>query len=130
MLDEASTEQKFFPIDREHCVKLPVLISCKRTVVRVPHPKGRGVSELLRYADTKSVKAFLVDFHTETWKLGGMSNAVMLNEVAPGQHEISPIFALSCVSAGQKSLYQDVLSECASKDGLTLLLHKKPFAFC
>ena len=40
ILDEACTEQKFSPIDREHRVKLPVLIACTRTVVRVSHPKG------------------------------------------------------------------------------------------
>ena len=62
------------------------------------------------------------------WKLGGMLNAVMINEVAPGQHEISPIFALSNVSADQNALCQDVLSQCAIKHGLTLLLHEKPFA--
>ena len=37
----------------------------------------------------------------EVWSLGGMSNAVMHNEVAPGQLEISPVFALTSVSAGQ-----------------------------
>ena len=63
------------------------------------------------------MKAVLIDFHTEMWKLG-ISNAVMHNEVAPGQHEISPIFALSNVSADQNALCQDV----ASKHGLTLLL--------
>ena len=58
------------------------------------------------------------------WKLGGMSNPVMHNEVAPGQHETSQIFALSNVFADQHSLWKDVLSQCASKHGLTLLLHK------
>merc|ERR1712136_4424 len=52
----------------------------------------------------------------------------MHNEVAPGQHEISPIFALSNVSADQNALCQDVLSHSAMAHGLTLLLHEKPFA--
>ena len=51
-----------------------------------------------------------------------MSNAVMHNEVAPGQHEISPIFALIGVPTGQKARCNDVLFLCASKHGLTLLL--------
>ena len=54
---------------------------------------------------TPKVKAVLVDLHTEMWRLG-ISNAVMHNEVAPGQHEISPIFALSNVSADQNALCQ------------------------
>ena len=120
-------EQEFFLIDREYYVKRPDLIACGRTVVGAPPPKGQ--EECLNYFGTLApkVKAVLVDFHTEMWKLG-MSNAVMHNEVAPGQHEISPIFALSNVSADQNALCQDVLSQCAIKHGLTLLLHEKPFA--
>ena len=49
------------------------------------------------------MKAVLVVYHIEMWKLGGMSNAVLHNEVAPGQLEISRIFALSCVSCRPKS---------------------------
>merc|ERR1712136_536801 len=92
-----------------------------------PPPKGQ--EECLNYFGTLApkVKRVLGDFHTEMWKLG-MSNAVMHNEVAPGQHEISPIFALTNVSADQNALCQDVLSQCAMKNGLTLLLHEKPFA--
>ena len=40
------------------------------------------------------VRTVFVFFYTETWKFGGMPNAVMHNELAPGQHEILPIFAL------------------------------------
>ena len=40
------------------------------------------------------VRIVFVDFHTEMWRFGGMSNAVMHNEVTSGQHEILPIFAL------------------------------------
>ena len=48
----------------------------------------------------------------------------MHNEVAPGQDEISRIFALSNVSVDQNALCQDVFSQCTSEHGLTLLLHK------
>jgi len=120
-------EQEFFLIDRELYVKRPDLIACGRTVVGAPPPKGQ--EECLNYFGTLApkIKAVLVDFHTQMWKLG-MSNAVMHNEVAPGQHEISPIFALSNVSADQNALCQDVLSHSAMAHGLTLLLHEKPFA--
>ena len=120
-------EQEFFLIDREYYVKRPDLVSCGRTVVGAPPPKGQ--EECLNYFGTLApkVKRVLVDFHTEMWKLG-MSNAVMHNEVAPGQHEISPIFALTNVSADQNALCQDVLSQSAMKNGLKLLLHEKPFA--
>ena len=105
-------------------MKLPVFIACKRTVVRVPHT--RKDEECLNFFGTLApeVRAVIVVFHIEMWKLGGMSNAVLHNEVEPGQLEISPIFALSCVSAGQKALCWDVLTQCASKYDLTLLLHQ------
>ena len=98
-------------IDREHNVKRPVLIACGRTVVRAPPPKGQ--EECPNYLGTLApkVKAVLVDFHTEMWKLR-MSNAVMHNEVAPGQHETSPFGALRNVSADQNAFCQDVLSQC------------------
>ena len=74
-----------------------------------------GQKKCLNYFGTLApkVKAVLVHFHTEMWKLG-MSNAVMHNEVASGQHEISPIFALKNMSADQNALCQDVCSQRAS----------------
>ena len=66
-----------------------------------------GQEECLYYFGTLApqVKAVLMVLHTEMWKLG-MSNAAMHNEVAPKQHEISQIFALSKVSADQHSLWK------------------------
>ena len=50
------------------------------------------------------VRIVYVDFHTETWKFGGMPSAVMHNELAPGQHEILPIFALmACLGKARKA---------------------------
>ena len=100
MASNNNPEQKFFLIDREHYVKRPVPIACGR-------PSLEGQEECLNYFGTLTpkVKAVLVDFHTEMWKLG-ISDAVMHNEVAPGQQEISPIFASSNVSADQNALCQ------------------------
>ena len=96
-------DQSFLLSNREPNVKRPVLIVRGRTVVRAPPLKGQD--ECLNYFGTLApkVKAILVYFHTEMWKLG-MSTAVVHNEVAPKQHEISNIFALSNVSADQHSL--------------------------
>ena len=62
------------------------------------------------------MKVVLVDFHSEMWKLG-LSNAVKHNGVAQ-------IFALSNVSVNLNALCQDVLPQCTSEHGLTLLLRK------
>ena len=75
-------------------MKLPVFVAC------------REVEECLKYFGTLAsrVRTVFVDFHTEMWRFGGMSNAVMHNEVAPGQHEILPIFALmACLGKARKA---------------------------
>jgi glutamine synthetase len=120
-------EQEFFLIDRDLYLKRPDLMACGRTVVGASPAKGQ--EECLNYFGTMcpKVKACLVEFHGEMWKLG-CSNVVMHNEVAPGQHEWSPIFSLTNVGADQNALAMDVLNQCAMKQGLTLLLHEKPFA--
>jgi glutamine synthetase len=102
-------------------------VACGRTVVGAAPPKGQD--ECLNYFGTMApkVKACMVDFCTASWKLG-ISNVVMHNEVAPGQHEWSPIFSLTNVCADQNAVAMDVLNRCAIKHGLTLLLHEKPFA--
>ena len=62
------------------------------------------------------MKVVLVDFHIEMWQVG-LSNAVKHNGVAP-------IFALSNGSVNLNALCQDVLFQCTSAHGLTLLLRK------
>ena len=58
------------------------------------------------------MRTVLVDFHIEMWKLGGMSNPVMHNEVAPGQLEISPKLSVRTFCPN------------APANMFTLLLHK------
>ena len=62
------------------------------------------------------IKAVVVDLHRQMWKLG-MSNSAMHNEVLPGQHEISPIFAHGTVPADQNALCQDVCTTVLSLTG-------------
>jgi len=49
------------------------------------------------------------------------------NEVAPGQHEMSPIFSLSNASADSNVLFMQIAAEEAQKMGLAVLFHEKPF---
>ena len=104
-------------------MKLPVLIACKRTDERVPHT--RKDEECLNFFSTLApeVRAVLIDFHPRC----GTSAACPTPSCTTKWHQDSMILTdicIECVSVGQKSLCQDVLSQCASKHGLTLLLHK------
>jgi len=49
------------------------------------------------------------------------------NEVAPGQHEMSPIFSVANVSADSNVLFMQIAAEEATKLGLAVLFHEKPF---
>ena len=50
------------------------------------------------------------------------------NEVAPAQHEISPIFNLANLAADTNVLAMDVLRDLAFDHGFVILFHEKPFA--
>merc|ERR1719502_2400952 len=54
--------------------------------------------------------------------------AVKHNEVAPGQHEMSPIFAVANQSCDSNVLFMEIMHKEASKLGLAVLFHEKPFA--
>merc|ERR1712232_121058 len=58
----------------------------------------------------------------------GVPMAVRHNEVAPGQHEMSPIFCQSSASADNNVLFMEIMTSEAQKLGLTVLFHEKPFA--
>jgi len=54
--------------------------------------------------------------------------AVKHNEVAPGQHEMSPVFRVANVSCDTNVLFMEVMNREAAKMGLQVLFHEKPFA--
>merc|ERR1719291_1465263 len=58
----------------------------------------------------------------------GVPMAVLHNEVAPGQHEMSPIYSHSTFACDNNVLFMEVLEREAEKLGLHALLHEKPFA--
>jgi glutamine synthetase len=54
--------------------------------------------------------------------------AVRHNEVAPGQHEMSPVFGVANFSADNNVYFMEALNQRATKYGLAVLFHEKPFA--
>merc|ERR1719343_1005045 len=58
----------------------------------------------------------------------GVPMAVLHNEVACAQHEMSPIFCHASFSCDNNVLFMEVLEREAEKLGLHALLHEKPFA--
>ena len=49
-------------------------------------------------------------------------------QVAPGQHEMSPVFRTANVSCDSNVCFMEVMNREAAKLGLQVLFHEKPFA--
>ena len=62
----------------------------------------------------------------ELWKLG-VSAKTQHNEVAPGQHELAPIYAQCNVAVDHNQLIMETLKKVAYRHNLQCLLHEKPF---
>lgn len=120
-------EQEYFAIPRELVINRPDLISSGRTVVGAAPSRGQQLSDHYFGRMHPRVKAFQQDFQEATWRLG-ISHVVYHNEVAPSQHEFSPIFSLVNVAADQNVLCMDLMSEIGAKHDLAILTHEKPFA--
>ena len=48
--------------------------------------------------------------------------------MAPGQHEMSPIFCVANASCDSNVLFMEVCAKESQKRGLAVLFHEKPFA--
>ncbi|CAJ1418808.1 unnamed protein product, partial [Effrenium voratum] len=120
-------EQEFFVISAEHYKARPDLVNCGRTLFgKLPTRHQQGdlnyfqpipgkVQELLDVAQAQMLKI-------------GCPMAVKHNEVAPGQHEMSPVFRAANVSCDSNVCFMEVMNREAEKLGLQVLFHEKPFA--
>jgi glutamine synthetase len=74
-----------------------------------------------------SVKACMHEVQAALLKIGCPLN-VFHNEVAPGQHEISPFFTVTNISADLNQIAMQICCEAGARHGLVFLFHEKPFA--
>jgi len=119
-------EQEFFVISSKLYNQRPDLVQCGRTLVgRLPE---RGQQADLNYFNTVPgpVKELLTNIQAKMM-LVGSPISVKHNEVAPGQHEMSPIFTVANASADSNVLFMQIAAEEAAKLGLAVLFHEKPF---
>lgn len=120
-------EQEFFVISAEHFKARPDLVNCGRTLFgKLPTrnqqmdlnyfgPVPRKVDMLLKIVEAKMLEI-------------GVPMAVRHNEVAPGQHEMSPIFCHASASCDNNVMFMELCTFEAQKLGLVVLFHEKPFA--
>ncbi|MFR5731207.1 MAG: hypothetical protein ACLUD2_03840 [Clostridium sp.] len=58
----------------------------------------------------------------------GVTAKTQHNEVAPAQHELAPIYDQANLAVDHNQMVMETLKKVAGRQGLTCLLHEKPFA--
>jgi len=120
-------EQEFFVVKADLYRKRPDLVNCGRTLIgKLPNRHQQG--ELNYFAPPpEAVETLMNNVRDLCLKLG-VPMAVLHNEVACAQHEMSPIYCHSTFSCDNNVLFMEILEREAAKLGLHALLHEKPFA--
>jgi glutamine synthetase len=120
-------EQEYFLIDRHFYFARPDLINAGRTLFGARPPKGQEMEDHYFGAIPERVLACMLETEMELYKLG-VPVKTRHNEVAPSQYEIAPVFENANVSTDHNMLVMETMKRVASRYGLQLLLHEKPFA--
>ena len=120
-------EQEYFLIDKELYLKREDLRMCGRTLFGAKPPKGQELDDHYFGVIRPRVAAFMKELDEELWKLGVLSKTKH-NEVAPGQHEMAPIYTDANTASDQNQLVMETMKKVAERHNLVCLLHEKPFA--
>merc|ERR1719453_208557 len=113
-------EQEFFVVD-------PDLVNCGRTLIgNLPARNQQG--SLNYFSPVPGIVDELMQNVQKKMVMLGSPMIVRHNEVAPAQHEMSPIFTVSNASADSNVLFMQIANDEAAKLGLAVLFHEKPFA--
>ena len=127
VMPSVGAEQEYFLIDREAYLARPDLIFTGRTLFGAPAPKGQELDDHYFGTIRERVGAYMNALNVDMWKLG-VSAKTQHNEVAPAQHELAPIYEDCNVAVDHNQLMMESMKKVAERQGLTCLLHEKPFA--
>ena len=120
-------EQEYFLIDTQQFDKRKDLIYTGRTLYGARAPKGQELEDHYFGSLKARVSDFMKELDDELWKLGVLAKTEH-NEVAPGQHELAPIFTTTNIATDHNQITMELMQRIAKKHGMTCLLHEKPFA--
>ena len=126
VIPSVGPEQEYFLVDQKKFLQRKDLIFTGRTLFGAMPPKGQEMDDHYFGAIRERVGAFMKDVNIELWKLG-VTSKTQHNEVAPGQHELAPIYAQVNIAVDHNQLVMSTLKSVAEKHGLRCLLHEKPF---
>lgn len=120
-------EQEYFLVDKAMFEKRRDLIFTGRTLFGAKPPKGQELEDHYFGVIKPRVVAFMADLNEELWKLGVLAKTEH-NEVAPGQHELAPIYSTTNIATDHNQLTMEMMQKVALRHDLVCLLHEKPFA--
>ena len=120
-------EQEYFLIDRAMYDRRRDLIYTGRTLFGAKPPKGQELDDHYFGSIKPRVAAYMAELNEELWKLGILAKTEH-NEVAPGQHELAPIYTTTNIATDHNQLTMEIMQKVAARHGLVCLLHEKPFA--
>ena len=120
-------EQEYFLVDRAKYLQRKDLIYTGHTLFGAMPPKGQELDDQYFGSIRERVGSFMKEINNELWRLG-VSAKTQHNEVAPGQHELAPIYTEANIAVDHNQLMMEVMKKTAERQGLTCLLHEKPFA--
>jgi len=90
-------------------------------------PKGQELEDHYFGSIKERVSNYMKELDEELWKLGIAAKSKH-NEVAPGQHELAPIYTTTNIATDHNQLTMDLMKKVALRHDLVCLLHEKPFA--
>jgi len=120
-------EQEYFLIDKSVFLKRPDLVNTGRTLLGARPPKGQELEDHYFGSIKPRIAAFMRDLDAELWALG-VPAKTKHNEVAPGQHEMAPVFSTNNIATDHNQIAMSVMKTVAARHGMACLLHEKPFA--
>ena len=119
-------EQEYFLVDKAMYDRRKDLRYTGRTLFGAKPPKGQELDDHYFGSIKPRVSAFMNELDEELWKLGVFAKTEH-NEVAPAQHELAPVFAVTNIATDHNQLTMEIMQKVARKHGMVCLLHEKPF---
>ncbi len=120
-------EQEYFLVDWKKSLKRPDLIFTGRTLFGAQPPKGQEMEDHYFGVIRERVGEYMRDLNEELWKLG-VPGKTQHNEVAPGQHELAPIYETANIAVDHNQVIMETMKRVAEHHNMRCLLHEKPFA--
>ncbi len=120
-------EQEYFLVDWKKSLKRPDLIFTGRTLFGAQPPKGQEMEDHYFGVIRERVGEYMKDLNEELWKLG-VPGKTQHNEVAPGQHELAPIYETANIAVDHNQIIMETMKRVAEHHNMRCLLHEKPFA--